>query len=256
MKPALLAGLALGLLALAPPAHAQFSGAPAFSDTGSFAVDAGSFRISQSGHMLGSEVFSFTGRGDSMLVQSRTFQVLSSGDTLRKDVAQVVSLMDFGLRSYHSKQIAGGHTLTRGLELGDTAFISFRQIDQQGEGDVLVLPPGRVFVLDPKAFICFDLICRSLNKKVFETWPLTLIVLGPRDSVLAATATDLGTETIRWGSKPVQAHKLGIGDANTTFTAWAGPSGSMLRLEESTTGLRVERDAPAVKPRPRPKPSP
>ncbi|HEY6866466.1 MAG TPA: hypothetical protein VI792_04360 [Candidatus Eisenbacteria bacterium] len=254
MKLALPAGLALGLLALASPARAQM---PAFADTGTFAVDAGSFRIVQSGHMLGTEVFSYSGRGDSMLVVSRTFQVLSSGDTLRKDVSQVVSLLDFGLRNYHSKQTFGGHTLTRGLEMGDTTYMSFRQMDEQGVGDMLVLPPGRMFILDPKMFVCFDLICRSLHKKVFDTWPLTLLVLGPRDSVLAATATDLGSETIRWGSKPVQAHKFNIGDANTTFTAWAGPAGSMLRLEEGTTGLRVERDAPAVKARPRPpKPSP
>ena len=249
MKLALPAGLVLGLLAFAPSARAQ---APAFSDTGSFALDAGSFRIYQAGHLLGTEVFAYTGRGDSMLVTSRTLQVLNPGDTLRKDVAQVVSLLDYGLRGYHSKQVSGGHTLARGLELGDTTYMSYRQLDDRGTGDMLVLPPGRLFVLDPKAFICFDLICRSLNKKVFDTWPLTLLVLGPRDSVLAASAVDRGTETIHWGSKPVQAHKFNIGDSNTTFTAWAGPAGSMLRLEEATSGLRVEREAPAVKPRPRP----
>jgi len=119
------------------------------------------------------------------------------------------------------------------------------------------LPPGRVFVVDPKVFICFDLICRSLHGKVFEHRPLTLFVLGARDSVVEATATDLGGETIRWGERPILARKMSIGDAQTTFVAWAAPRGNLLRLEETASGLRVERSPPAVKrPAPKPKPKP
>jgi hypothetical protein len=243
--------LVLAVLAAAGLAGAQPGPAPTFPEGGATPIDQGSFRIYQSGQLLGAEVFKISGYGDSLLVTSRTYQVLPSGDTLRKDVAQVVGRMDFGLHNYHSKLTSGGHTLVRGLELGDTVFTSYRQFDGSGEGDVMVLPPGRVFVVDPKSFICFDVICRSIQGQVFDRRPLTLLILGQRDSMLDAAAVDQGTETIRWGGKPVTARKLAIGDANTTFTVWAAPKGGLLRLEQSESGLRVERDAPVAKPRPK-----
>jgi hypothetical protein len=252
MKRLLPAALALCAVALPTAPRAQ---APAPSDDAMVELDRGSFLIYQSGRLLGTEVFALVSSGDSLIVTSRSFQVLNSTDTLRKDVAQVVGLLDFGLRNYRSKQTFGRHTLTRGLELSDTAFTSFRQVGLQGVGERFALPPGRVFVVDPKVFICFDLICRSLQGKVFERRPLTLFVLGPRDSVVEATATDLGGETIRWGERPIQARKMSIGDAQTTFVAWAAPRGNLLRLEESTSGLRVERSPPPVK-RSAPKPKP
>jgi len=244
----------LALCAIVFPAATRAQG-ETFPEQGSVELDRGSFRIYQSDKFLGTEVFALASSGDSLLVTSRSFQLLPGADTLRKDVAQVVGLNDFGLRSYLSKQQYGGHTLTRGLELGDTAITSYRQDELGGASDSFVLPPGRVFIMDPKAFICFDLICRSLHGKVFDRRPLTLFVLGPRDSMIEVTATDLGPETIRWGSRPVQARKLSIGDAHTTFIAWAAPRGHLLRLAETTTGLRVEREPPALKPRaPKPKP--
>jgi len=250
MKRLLPAALALCAAALPAAPRAQVP------DDAAVELDRGSFLIYQSGRLLGTEVFALVGGGDSLVVTARSFQVLDS-DTLRKDVAQVVGLFDFGLRTYRSKQTFGRLTLTRGLELSDTAFTSYRQLGMQGEGERFPLPPGRVFVVDPKVFICFDLICRSLHGKVFEHRPLTLFVLGARDSVVEATATDLGGETIRWGERPVQARKMSIGDAQTTFVAWAAPRGNLLRLEESASGLRVERSPPPVKrPAPKPKPRP
>jgi hypothetical protein len=244
----------LALCVIAFPAAARAQGSE-FSEPGSTELDHGSFRIYQSDKFLGSEVFALVSNGDSLLVTSRCFQVLPGGDTLRKSVAQVVGLLDYGLRSYRSQQQLGGHTVSRGLQLADTVFTSYRQVDERGEGDWLVLPPGRVFVMDPKVFICFDLMCRSLHGKVFDQRPLTLFVLGARDSMIEVKATDLGSEMIRWGSRPVQARKLTIADAHTTFIVWAAPRGHLLRLAESASGLRVEREPPALKPRaPRRKP--
>lgn len=252
MKRLLPAALALCAVVLPAAPRAQ---APA--DDAMVELDRGSFLIYQSGRLLGTEVFALVSSGDSLMVTSRSFQVLNATDTLRKDVAQVIGLYDFGLRNYRSKQTIGRQTLNRGLELSDTAFTSYRQLGMQGEGERFTLPPGRVFVLDPKVFICFDLICRSLQGKIFDHRPLTLFVLGPRDSVVEATATDLGAETIRWGQRPIQAHKMSIGDARTTFVAWAAPRGNLLRLEETSSGLRVERSPPPLKrPITIPKPKP
>jgi hypothetical protein len=244
----------LALCAFVFPAAARAQD-PDPSEQAGAEIDQGSFRIYQSDRLLGTEVFSLVSNGDSLLVTSRSFQVLPGPDTLRKTVAQVVGLLDYGLRTYRSKQQFAGHTLTRALNLADTSFTSLRQLDQGGDADWLALPPGRVFVMDPKSFICFDLICRSLQGKTFDHRPLTLFVLGARDSMLEVTAADLGLDTLRWGSRPVQARKLSIGDAHTTFTVWAAPRGHLLRLVETSSGLRVERDPPALKPRaPKPKP--
>lgn len=257
MNRALAALLALCALAMPLVGRTQIVGTqiPSMPDSGSVELDRGSFQIYQADQLLGTEVFSFVGNGDSLLVTSRTFQVLPSGDTLRKDVAQVVGLYDYGLRSYRSKQRLAGHLLSRGLHLGDTTVTSARQFDERGEVDELVLPPGRVFVVDPKMFVSFDLICRSLNGKTFERRPIVLFVMGPRDTMIEAMATDLGSETIRWGARPIQARKLEIGDERTKFIAWAAPGGKLLRLSETTSGLRVERQPAAVRSRAsRPKP--
>ena len=132
MKRLLSAALALCAVALPATPHAQ---APAPSGDAMVELDRGSFLIYQSGRLLGTEVFALVSSGDSLIVTSRSFQVLSSDDTLRKDVAQVVGLFDFGLRNYMSKQTIGRLTLTRGLDLSDTAFTSFRQYGGLGEGD-------------------------------------------------------------------------------------------------------------------------
>ena len=246
MKRLLPAVLVLSALAMPLLARTQVSD---FPDSGGVPIDRGNFQIYQSDRLLGTEVFALVGNGDSLLVTSRSFQVLPGGDTLRKDLAQVVGLYDYGLRSYRSQQRLAGHLLSRGLHLGDTTVTSARQFDEHGEVDEFVLPPGRVFVIDPKMFVCFDLICRSLHGKIFDQRPLVLFVLGLRDTMIEATATDLGSETIRWGARPILARKLAIGDARTKFIAWAAPGGRLLRLAETQSGLRVEREPAAVRSR-------
>ena len=245
------------LCALAAAAYAQFT-PPMLAESDLTTVDKGTFLIYQGDQLLGTEVWAVESSGDSLLVKSRSFQVIGA-DTVRKDVAQVLGA-EYGLRNYMSKQVYQGHTLSRALILGDTSFMAYRQYDLRGAGDQLVLPPGRMFVMDPKAFICFDLICRSLKNATFEQRPILLLVLGPRDSVLQATATDRGIDTVRWGGREVASHRYRVGDARTSFDLWALPSGGLLNLEEPHSGLRIERQAEPLKrraaPAPRPKPRP
>jgi len=241
-KPLLLALLAL--CASAAPAAAQFR-VPTMPETGTIELDRGNFTIYQRGQPLGTEHFSVEASGDSLLFAIHTFQVFP-GDTLEKDVAWVAGI-DFGLRNYMSKQVRRGHTFQRALVVLDSSFTSYRQFDRSGEGDVLALPPGRVFVMEPRVFMCFDVICRSLQGKSFDHRPVSLIMLGAPDTVVEATAENLGSDTLRWGARPTQARKYRISDGNASFIAWASPQGNLLRLEESTSGLRVERTPPVVK---------
>jgi hypothetical protein len=216
-------------------------------------VDKGSFVVYSRGRVVGAESFSIEASGDSLNVFSQahqTFRTESGEETVDKQMILVANRADFGLKMYQSNQKFRGREVVRGIVIGDTAFTLYREADGGGEGDRRVLPPGRLFVLDSQLFSLFDLICLSLKSRTFETWPISLVTLGERDSVLEATVTHLGSETVRWAAKPVKARKLRFSDGETTFLLWADPAGRMLRLVHEPTELRVERDAPPVKKRP------
>jgi hypothetical protein len=236
MRPTLLV-LALGAL---------LAGGTARADT-SFPLDDGIFDVFQNDHHLGTEDFSFESHGDSILVFSHVYERLpfpDRVDSLEKHVALVVALSDFDLRGYVSNQKLNGHLLKRELEISDTLYTSYREDEHGGDGERLVRPPGRVFVIDPQVFTLFDAICRSLHGKTYDTWPITLLFLGEQDTVIQGLVTNLGTETVQWGSKPVQTRKLRIGDTTGEFIAWVSPRGTLLRLTLPKVGLRVELQPP------------
>jgi hypothetical protein len=169
-----------------------------------------------------------------------------------KDMILIMGAMEYDIERYRSEWIVGADTLVRGVEWtpGDTVCTIWRDTAAGGTGDRVAMPPGRVYVLDPPLFTTFTLIARSLHEKVCERRPIQVLILGARDSLVAGTVNELGTETIRWGGRPVVARKLVISDAQTDFTAWVSPDGRLLRLEQPTTETRVDREAPALKRRP------
>jgi hypothetical protein len=222
---------------------------PARSDTPA-TVDSGSYRIYRNDRVVGTESFAFETRGDSLIVTSHMLQTLlgsPSPDTLEKTMGMVVKAEDYDLWSYESHQTLRGQRIHRGLVMGDTALTSYFQLNEHGEGDRVVRPPGRIFVVDPQVFVLYDVICRNLHGKSFQQRPILLYALGARDTMEEATATDLGTETIRWAARPVQARKLKISDAVMEFYVWISPRGRMLRLSQPEYGLRVERAAAPIK---------
>lgn len=236
-------GISCLLLAMMLPGNAL--GQDAFRD------DQGTLVVSVRDRVVATESFSFKTRGDSVEIRSRAELKLPSGDR-RKNGTIIIGRHDFGLRSYVSNDsLPDGHVVIRGVSMtpGDTAFTVFREVDMAGEADRLVLPPGRLFVLDPNLFVLFDTLVRSLQSQTFTSRPINLVTLSDRDTVLEGTATDLGRETLRWGNRPVQARKLQFSDGSATFIAWAHPDGRMLRLEHAPSGLRVERQPPPIKKR-------
>jgi hypothetical protein len=213
-------------------------------------LDKGRFVIRKGDRVVGSEDFVLETRADSLIVQAtqrRTIPGPRGDEAYEKNLGMVVHPVDMGMRSYNSSTELGGHTLVRGLVIDDTLYTAYREMDGVGEGDRRVLPPGRLFVLDEELMMPFDLICRSLFRQTFESRPLSLLVLGPRDTLLEVRATALGEETIRWGERPVAARKFSLTSGRMTFTCWAGLRGELLRLSEPVSGLSAERDAPPVK---------
>lgn len=216
-------------------------------------TDAGVFKVYQYDKALGTETFTFAQGGDSIVVVSEIKQEIPVRDgklKLHKEMLLVANAFDYSLREYHSAQVVDDEPrLSRAVTVGDTLLSSYRESGDRGEGDRLRLPPGRLFMVDGQVFTLFDIICRNLSSEQFDERPVMIMVLGPRDSLYDATAKDLGSETIRWGSKPVVARKLEIRDLKNSFTAWLAPrTGHMLRLVNQENGLRVEREPPPVKP--------
>jgi len=229
--------------------------APLRADDGDVThLDQGRFRLSLAGRPIGTEDFAFDVSGDSLVVTSHTHMNLpdrgaGSPTALDKNMVMITNAEDFGLRRYFSTQGMGADTLLRGVEPeeGDTLFSVYRQNNGHGEGDRLVLPPGRLFVVDsPPQFASFGLMCHALQGKVFTTRPITLFVLGARDSLYEAQATDLGHERIAWGAAPVNARKLKFSDTTTEFFAWVSPAGNLLRIEQPASGIKAEREPPAA----------
>ena len=226
------------IAALATPAH---------GDT----IDQGSFKIYANDRALGAETFEMSDAKDSLVVRARQYLALPTNrgdEPLEKGVDVLVSRSDFALRQYQANRTFRGTTTKRAVVVADTHYVAYREGDGLGEGVSSVLPPGRVYIMDSQVITLFDLIFRGLYGKTFETRPLNLLALGPRDTMLDARAVSLGNETIRWGGRPLVAHKYQIvADSQTTFTAWVGPRGQLVRLIEPVAGLRAERDPPPVK---------
>jgi hypothetical protein len=222
-------------------------------------VDSGTFIVYQGARAVGTETFSVVVDGDRLFMRSSVDQQVPTPDgdsKLEKTMELVATRFDFALKSYKSNQKFRDRELGRGVSVAETTLSVFREIDKKGVGNVLALPPGRLFLIDPMLFSLFEYMCLSLKDHTFDTRPISLLVLGPTDSLLEARVTDLGKESIRWGEKPVQARRLKIGDDRTTFEAWVGPTGGLLRLELPGQELRIERKAPPVKSRSRSNGSP
>jgi hypothetical protein len=214
-------------------------------------LDKGSFVIRRGDRTLGVETFEMIVTGDSLMVLARQRLLVPTAageESLQKGADFYVDKNDFSMRLYQSNRKFRGEELIRGLVVADTHFVAYREEGHGGKGDSFRLPPGRLYVMDSQIVTLFDLICRSLRDKTFDQRPLNLLALGPRDTLLEAQVVSLGEETLRWGGKPVVTRKLHIvADDATTFTAWAGTRGEMLRLTEPVSGLRVDREAPPLR---------
>ena len=241
---------------------ALIAAAPAIGDQMIQGIDQGTFIIRSHGKVIGAENFEIEARAESLncMARSHHTRITDKGEEqVEKFVVLSFGRFDWALRFYQSEETFRGETLVRGLVLdpADTALTVYRERKGGGgEANRLSAPPGRTFVLDSGLYSLFDLICIYLHGQTFTTRPLNVLTFGQRDTVVEAQVTDLGTETIRWGARPVVARKLEFRQGPTLFQAWVDPRGRMLRLEHVPSGLRVDRDPPAVKKRASPTPAP
>jgi len=265
LRCALAAGLTSGaalLFALVPqrtcaqPTTTEGSKIETLSAARGAILDEGAFVISQNGKPVRVEEFAIERLGDTLLVRAASRMALpgQAERPVDKSMVLLVGPLDFAMGSYWSQLAAGPDTLRRGVDVtpGDTVFTVWREFNRRGVGDLFAMPPGRMYILDSPLFTTFGFIGWTLQGKLCDRRPITVFVLGARDSLVDATVTDTGNETLRWGGRAVQARKLVIADEQTSYTAWFSPDGRMLRLEQPRFGIRVDRRAPPLKGRPRP----
>ncbi len=261
LRAALVAALA-ALLAVSAPSRAGAQPTTtdgdrleSLSKLRGYVVDEGTFIISQFGQPVRAEDFAIERQPDTLFVRAASIQSLPGEEPSPPDKVMVLMVgpLDFAMGSYWSQHSVGPDTLRRGVDVtaGDTVMTVWREINRSGTGTRVVQPPGRMYILDPPLFTVFNYLGWTLNGKVCDRRPINFFVLGERDSVVEATVTDVGNETIRWGGRPVLARKLVIADQRTSFTGWYSPEdGRMFRLEQARDSIRVERKAPPLKRQP------
>ena len=217
-------------------------------------LDEGAFVISKNGKPVRAEEFSIERSRDTLVVRASSMVALpgQAERPVDKSMVLLVSALDFAMGTYWSQFAAGPDTLRRGVELfgADTVATIWRQINRAGMGDRVAMPPGRLYILDPPLFTTFNFLGRTLQGKPCDRRPIKVFVLGQQDTLVDATVTEVGNETLRWGGRPVLTRKLVIADETTSFTGWYTPDGRMLRLEQPTNGIRVDRRAPPLKRQP------
>lgn len=211
--------------------------------------DNGTYRVYFRDRLLGTETFSLEPRGDSVMVFSNIDEQIPTpmGDQkLDKKVSLTIKTLDYDLLAYSSEQTFLGRKLTRALSPGDTVFTTYRETTEVGSGDTYLRPPGRMFVIDSQVFVLFDVLLRSLHGKMFER-PMSVVILGDRDSVMDITCRPGTNETIPVQGRQRSAQRVLLTDGTNEFTAWVASSGQMLRLDQPAAGLRVERVSLASK---------
>jgi hypothetical protein len=216
--------------------------------------DNGTYRVYLGDRFLGTEKFSLEPRGDSVLVFAEVNEQIPTPDgdqKLAKKAMLAIKTLDYDLLSYSSEQTFMGRKLVRGLSPSDTTFTTYRENESVGAGDTYERPPGRVFVIDSQVFVLFDVLLRSLHGKMFER-PISVVVLGDRDTVLDLMCRPGPTETVQVQGKPQPARRVSLSDGTTDFVAWVATSGQMLRFELPAAGFRVERQSLVSKKIPNP----
>src|SRR5512143_221184 len=164
----------------------------------------------------------------------------------------VVDASDLGLIRYLSNQDFAGARAVRGVLPSDTAMSYYSEFDGVGTATRVVQPPGRLFVLDSQLFTLFDVLCRSLAGKEFDTRRVQVVALAPDTLVMPlATVTQARPDTLRLGGRPVPARHYTFEDPTARFELWADARGHMLRMTHEKSGVSVElASAPARAPAP------
>ena len=222
------------------------------------ADDAGSLVILQYDRPVGREDFTITTRGDSVILRSKSTLTYDPAQPTRtKDMQCVLRADNWLLLGYTSGQtIQDVDHRIRVAPGPDTTVTIYKEQGVNGIADTHYRPPGRLYVLDAMMYSLFQVMSQSLGPLAFDERTIAVLTVGARDTVVEARIRKLPDESIRWGNKPMTAHKLRFEQGALALDVWTDTRHRVLRITHDPSGLSVERKAPAVKAAAKPKPKP
>src|SRR5262249_45897719 len=120
-------------------------------------VRAGTFEVWQDTTRLGTEFYSMylTGKRDSVITTSNVVYDLRSGPRLmhyEKKTLRINSALDNHLYQYQSGEQIGQQDRALSVTTFDTTATIYHENGGQGDGTVIAIPMGRVYVLDPSVY--------------------------------------------------------------------------------------------------------
>ncbi len=241
--------LALGLVfsfgpAIVGPARAQ---AP-----GWIARDSSSFEIWQGDLLLGTEEYRVFQASDTLIM----------GSTLRLPGARPDSKLPLEKRTTFLRRALDSYPLlfqvmdiprdtTRGkgsainVMFSDTTAVIYREITGVlGRGEVIGLPPGRIYLLEPGIYAQVQTLAGDFlaTKQAKRRQP---VLIPSAQQVVELTLTRGPIERLGNEGHVVTTTRVDITDKLTQIVAWVDADGRMWKMEAPGQELRVERAVPA-----------
>lgn len=224
-------------------------------------VDRGTFVIYSWDRPVGRETFSIDVINDTVVVASEAKYLVDVGkgpEDVRKSMRYAARSPEWRFIAYNSTQnVRDTEFQVGGVPGSDTTVSVYHEVNRNGTADVYWRPRGRLFVLDAMMYANIQTMLASLPAGA-DTATLAVLALGgQRDTVVAASLSRSGSDTLPWGGKPVTTRTLRLEQDGFGFDLWVDPAGRLLRIAHVPSGLRVDREPPAVKRRattPKPKP--
>lgn len=251
------AAIALSFAALAaaagwlPAARAQVAAPP--EDLGAVErmtlVRTGTFEIWQDTTRLGTEFYRVyeSPRRDSLLAASTVrYELRADGGltTIEKWTLSISRRLDaFPLR-YQRHEQTGGRQRSLSLLTRDTTATVYREVEGFGEGTVVRLPPGRIYILDPGIYEHVENLVSDFFLRGLETREQN-VLMTPSDEVQQVRLTRGPREKVEVpGRGTVEATRVDLFDDLTLIRVWLDDEGRMLRLEAPAQRIRVVRLPP------------
>src|SRR5262249_42006350 len=216
-------GLAAAALFASSPAGAQVATiAPHLSPVDHLLfARAGTFEVWQDTTRLGTEFYTvyLTAKRDSLIASSAVTYDLHSGKRLmhyEKSSLRIANAIDHRLYVYQSKDLAG--TDERALSVtpsGDTTVTIYHEGSGRGDGVVVEIPPGRVYMLDPSIYEEVEWLTRDFAESQIETRKMHALI-PPRDTVITFQLTRGPKEKVQGpGGQSINAQRVDVFDDMT-----------------------------------------
>ena len=210
---------------------------------------AGTFEVWQDTTRLGTEFYSayLTGKRDSVVTTTNVVYDLRAGPRLmhyEKKSLRITSELDGHLYLYQSAEQIGAQDRALSVTTFDTTATIYHENGGQGDGTVIAIPVGRVYVLDPSVYEQVESLTRDFAQSQVPSRTMHAMIPS-RDTVITIRMNRGPKEKVSGtAGKSMSAQRVDLFDDLTKIQAWLDDSGNLVRLEAPAQKVRVVRLAP------------